>query len=49
MTALLLPQLQLMLSDIGFEVTVLEHDYAAMHVWGGQSFNVIIVARKPDC
>lgn len=49
MTALLLPQLQRMLSDIGFELTLFEHDYAAMHVWGGQSFNVIVVARKPDC
>jgi SAM-dependent methyltransferase len=48
MTALTLPNLRAMLEDIGFEVTVFEHDYAVMTGWNGTSFNAIVVARKPS-
>jgi SAM-dependent methyltransferase len=47
MTAITLPQLMVMLEDIGFEVTLLEHDYAVMSEWSGTSFNGIFVACKP--
>ncbi len=47
MTAVTLPQLMAMLGDIGFEITLLEHDYAVMTEWNGTSFNGIFVARKP--
>ena len=48
MTALTLPQLQTMLENIGFEVTMLEHDYNVMSAWDGESFNAIVVACKPE-
>jgi SAM-dependent methyltransferase len=47
MTALTLPELQTMLEDIGFQVTMFEHDYAVMSNWDGASFNAILVACKP--
>ncbi len=47
MTALTIAQLQNMLSDTGFEVTLLEHNYQLMQPWNGSSFNVIVVACKP--
>jgi len=46
MTAILLPQLQDLLVQSGFEVTLMEHDYQRMQPWGGESFNVIVVACK---
>jgi len=49
MTALSLHQLEALLRDIGFEVNVFEHDYSVMNVWGGESFNVIVVATRTDC
>lgn len=32
------------MGDYGFE-----HDYSVMNVWGGESFNVIVVASRDDC
>lgn len=46
MTALTLPQLTIMLESIGFELTLLEHDYQVMLPWDGESFNAIVVAAK---
>lgn len=48
MTALTLPQLSMMLESIGFEATLLEHDYQVMVPWDGESFNAIVVAAKPS-
>lgn len=47
MTAISLRKLQTMLADIGFEVTLLEHDYQRLLPWNGQSFNALVAARKP--
>lgn len=47
MTAITLPQLNAALESIGFEVTMLEHDYARMTEWDGVSSNAIVVASKP--
>lgn len=47
MTAVTLPQLQIMLEETGFEVTMLEHDYNVMQPWTEDSFNAIVVASKP--
>lgn len=47
MTAIALPQLQSMLADIGFEVTLLEHDYQRLLPWNGKSFNALVAARRP--
>lgn len=48
MTALTFPQLQALLQDCGFEVTVLEHDYDVLRAWDGHSSNAIFVAVKPS-
>lgn len=48
MTALTIVQLQQMLTQTGFDVTLLEHDFTTMQPWNGQSFNVLVVACKPD-
>ena len=47
MTAVTLPQLMVMLENIGFEVTMLEHDYSVMSAWNRESFNAIFIACKP--
>ncbi len=47
MTAVTLQQLQELLTSIGFEVTVLEHDYTLLQRWDAVSANVIYVASKP--
>lgn len=38
------PHLLHMGGDYGFD-----HDYSVMNVWGGESFNVIVVATRTDC
>lgn len=47
MTATTLPQLMDVLESIGFQLTILEHDYQRMRVWNGDSFNAIVLATKP--
>ena len=47
MTALTFPRLEALLQDIGFEVTMLEHDYGMLRGWEGESFNAVFVACKP--
>lgn len=47
MTATSLPQLREMLEKIGFEVTLLDHDYGLMSMQTAESFNAILVACKP--
>jgi len=47
MTATSLLDLRIMLEQIGFEVTVLEHDYRLMSMQKAGSFNAIFVACKP--
>jgi SAM-dependent methyltransferase len=47
MTAISLLQLQNMLTDTGFEVTLLEHDYQRLIPWNGKSFNALVAARRP--
>jgi SAM-dependent methyltransferase len=47
MTSLTFPQLEKLLQDVGFDVTILEHDYATLHGWEGDSFNAVFVACKP--
>lgn len=48
MTAIPFDRLLARLSALGFEVTVLEHDYSTMRAWDEKSFNIIVVATKPD-
>lgn len=48
MAALTLPEMVVMLEAAGFEVTLLEHDYHRMALWDQESFNAIVVARKPS-
>lgn len=47
MTAIALPQLLELLEGIGFEVTLLEHDYQRLLPWNGKSFNVLVAACRP--
>lgn len=47
MTALTFPQLDLLLQQSGFQVTILEHDYSTMRAWDQVSANAIFVACKP--
>lgn len=47
MTAFEIADLSRWLQDIGFETTLLEHDYACLQPWNGKSFNVLVVACKP--
>jgi len=46
MTATTIAEVKLLLQQIGFEVTLLEHDYSRLQEWGGKSFNVIVVAAR---
>ncbi|ALO45965.1 class I SAM-dependent DNA methyltransferase [Pseudohongiella spirulinae] len=48
MTAITIGELQSILSETGFEVTVLEHNYGAFIPWKGESDNVIFIACKPE-
>lgn len=47
MTAITFPQLKQMLTQAGFDVTLLEHDYTTMQTWRGESFNVLVAACRP--
>lgn len=47
MSAITVDEMQHWLQYCGFEVTVLEHDYRSLQVFGGDSFNVLVVAVKP--
>lgn len=47
MTALRFPLLDALLKAIGFDVTILEHDYGTLRAWDGESFNAVFVACKP--
>jgi SAM-dependent methyltransferase len=47
MTATSLLQLRTLLEEVGFEVTVLEHDYSLMRMQTARSFNAILIACKP--
>lgn len=47
MTALTFPQIEALLQSVGFEVSIMEHDYSVMQHWNGASSNAIFVACKP--
>lgn len=47
MTAVNIEHLCSWLAEIGFEVTLLEHDYSCLQPWAGHSFNMLVVAYKP--
>ena len=47
MTATSPLQLRTMLTEIGFEVTVLEDDYSLIRMPTADSFNAMLVASKP--
>jgi trans-aconitate methyltransferase len=47
MSAVEIAHLNQWLEDIGFETTLLEHDYACLQPWHGRSFNVLVIACKP--
>ena len=47
MTAIGIDEASAALQAEGFEVTVLERDFAGLREWGGESFNVMMVAVKP--
>ncbi|MBU2098904.1 MAG: class I SAM-dependent methyltransferase [Gammaproteobacteria bacterium] len=48
MTAISVHDLTRWLQETGFEVTLLEHDYSRLLPWSGNSFNIIVVACKPQ-
>jgi SAM-dependent methyltransferase len=48
MTALTFPQLAALLQAVGFEVTVMEHDYSLLRSWDQVSANALFVACKPQ-
>lgn len=48
MTASHIRDLINMMSDIGFEVTPLEHDFGTLREWRGDTFNAIIVGCRPN-
>lgn len=48
MTAVSIAQLKRLLQETGFEVTLLEHDYSRLQPWSGESFNIIVLACKPQ-
>ncbi len=47
MTATNIETVRQMMTEIGFEVTVLEHDFSTLQAWRGDSFNAILVGQKP--
>lgn len=47
MTALSFPQLQSLLHQAGFKVTILEHDYSVLKSWDGNSSNALFIGCKP--
>ena len=47
MTAITIAQMQALMNEAGFSVTILEHDYSMLKEWDGNSYNVIMVAKKP--
>lgn len=42
------PDAAFVLQQTGFDVTLLEHDYSRLRAWDGRSFNVLVVAVKPN-
>lgn len=48
MSAIQIDELQAWLQQTGFDVTLLEHDYSRLRAWDGRSFNVLVVAVKPN-
>lgn len=47
MTGTTIPEVEALLQQEGFEVTVLEHDFSALRRWAGESRNVIMIGRVP--
>lgn len=48
MSALSITQAKTHLARLGFEVYIMEHNYERLEEWAGETYNVIIVAVKPD-
>lgn len=48
MTAIHIAEIKNWLQETGFEVTLFEHDYSRLKPWSGNSFNIIVVACKPQ-
>lgn len=46
MTATTISAVKAQLVQTGFDVTLLEHDYSRLQEWGGESFNVIVIAVR---
>lgn len=47
MTAISIKQMHELMNAAGFSITVLERDYSMLKEWGEQSYNVIMVGKKP--
>ncbi|MDO8330937.1 MAG: class I SAM-dependent methyltransferase [Fluviicoccus sp.] len=47
MTAITIAQVNELMRDAGFVITLLERDFARLREWEGDSFNVIMAGRKP--
>lgn len=47
MTAITIAQVNALMCEAGFVITVLERDFARLREWEGDSFNVIMAGRKP--
>jgi len=46
MTALEIKQVKNWMTEIGFQVTLLERDFQTIREWGGESANVIVIGQK---
>ena len=47
MTAITITQMQTLMNAAGFSVTILERDYSMLKEWDNNSYNVIMVGKKP--
>lgn len=47
MTAITIEHMRTLMSAAGFGITILERDYSMLREWDGNSYNVIMVGKKP--
>jgi hypothetical protein len=47
MTAISLGNLDGLMRETGFVLTLLERDFTRLREWDGRSFNILAVGRKP--
>ena len=48
MAAIAIDHLRQLMTEAGFELTILARDFARLQAWDGKSYNVIMVGKKPE-